>query len=480
MALADLTDDEWFARLQRRRVDQLTKALGLWTYYDNNQPLRYVARIVAEQGDRFPPLRINWSALFVDALDERVECQGWRLTGADSADNDLTRVWEDNDLGAIQGEGSVASLVARVSYVMVGPGVDDDTPLVTVEYPDQVAVEIDPATGRVVAALKAWSSDTEASTHDMATLYLPGRVVTYEAGEKTGQKMVAVRSERQQSPLVPVVPFYNRRRRWTGHSELRDLIPVVDAVNQTATNMMAALEHHALPRRWAMNLSEDDFRDPNTGEPLPAWKIATGAVWAIPRAEDDTGVLGEQAQPKVGQFSAADLQNFHSSIRTLALLASSLGGLDPRLLGVNSENPASADAIRASEARLIRRAERLQRARSAPWRQVARIALAVLDRDPATRLEPVWRNPSTPTLAAQADYAQKLLAAGVIDVEQAQEDCGYTLAQRAAMAARRGTAVGQADRIVAGIRGLALPDDTGPSSSTAAAADPAVEPAAAG
>lgn len=469
MALSDLTDDEWHTRLQRRRVDQLTKAVGLWQYYDNEQPLRYVARILQEQGDRFPPLRVNWGELFVGALDERMEGQGWRLAGAptDGVDEDLTRVWEENDLGAVQGEGSVASLVARQSYVMVGPAVDGDTPLVTIEYPDQVAVEIDPATGRVVAALKAWASDTESATYDMAALCLPGRVVTFEAGEKVDEQS-------QASELVPVVPFFNRRRRWTGRSELESLIPLIDAVNQTATNMMAALEHHALPRRWAMNLSEEDFKDPETGKPLPAWKIATGAVWAIPRAEDDTGVLGEQAQPKVGQFTAADLNNFHSSIRTLALLASSLGGLDPRLLGVSSDNPASADAIRASESRLIRRAERLQRARSGPWRQVGRIALAALERDPSTRIELVWRDPSTPTLAAQADRAQKLLDAGVIDVEQAQEDCGYSLAQRAAMAARRTKSVGQADRIVAGIRGLDLPDSTtGADPSTGPADDPA-------
>lgn len=474
MALSDLTAAEWFARLQRRRAAQVVKGVELWQYYDNEQPLRFVARILHEQGDRFPPLRVNWSALFVDALDERMEWQGWRLAGAeaDGVDDDLTSVFEENDLAAVQGEGSVASLVARQSYVMVGPGVEGDTPLVTIEYPDQVAVEIDPATGRVVAALKAWASDTESSTYDMATLILPGRVITFEGADKVSEVT-------QQSDLVPVVPFYNRRRRWTGHSELRDLMPLIDAVNQTATNMMAALEHHALPRRWAMNLSEDDFKDPDTGKPLPAWKIATGAVWAIPRAEDDTGVLGEQAQPKVGQFTAADLNNFHSSIRTLALLASSLGGLDPRLLGVSSDNPASADAIRASESRLIRRAERLQRARSGPWRQVGRIVLAAVDRDPVTRIEPVWRDPSTPTLAAQADAAQKKLAAGIIDVEQAQEDCGYSLAQRAAMAARRRSSVGQADQIVAGIRGLAIGGSAPPSTGAAGGQSdpPASEPA---
>lgn len=476
MALSDLTDEQWFARLNARRVRQLIETVQLWEYYDNEQPLRYVAKIIEEQGDRFPPLKINWSALFVDVLEERIEMQGWRIAGAVSEDDDLTAIWEDNDLAEAQGEGNIASLVARQSYMMVGPGIDTDTPLVTMEYPDQVAVEIDPATGRTIAALKTWSSDTEAKTHDMATLYLPGRMVTFSSGEKAAQTTdlpwARTLEASQTSPLVPVVPTFNRRRRWQGFSELRDLIPLVDAVNQVATNMLAAIEHHALPRRWAVGLSEADFTD-SDGKPLKAWQIATGAVWAIPRSEDDTGVVGEEAQPKVGQFTAADLQNFHGSIRTLALLASSLGGLDPRLLGVNSENPASADAIRAAEARLIKRAERQQRGRSAPWRQTARIGLAVLERDPNTRIEPIWRDPSTPTVSAMADAAQKKLAAGIIDVEQAQEDCGYSLAQRVAMRNRRASSIGQADQIIAGIRGLPV------AGNPTGAADPApTEPAA--
>lgn len=56
------------------------------------------------------------------------------------------------------------------------------------------------------------------------------------------------------------------------------------------------------------------------------------------------------------------------------------------------------------------------KARSGSWRQVGRLAS---NHDPQTRLEPVWHDPSTPTLAAQADAAQKNLDAGIIDVAPA-------------------------------------------------------------
>lgn len=453
-----LTDAEWFARLNARRLNAQVETDKYWKYYDNEQPLAYVAKILQEQGDRFPPLRVNWSALAVDSVEERLDLEGFRLGGGDSLDEDLAEIWQANDLDEGSGEGHIASLVARQSFIMLGPGVDSDLPLVTVEYPDQVAVEVDPATRRVVAALKVWSTDTVSAGHDMADLWLPGRVVTFQFGKKVDEKAQgwAKALERHQtSPLVPVVPMLNRPRRWAGRSELDPIIPLVDAVNQTATNMLAAIEHHALPRRWAVNVAESDFTDAS-GQPIPAWKIATGAIWAIPRADDDTGVLGEQAQPRVGQFTAADLNNFHGTIRQIAVLASGLLGVPAAYLGYASDNPASADAIRSSEARLVKRAERRQRTFGGSWERAMRIALAMIERDPtdANALEAVWRDPATPTRASQADAAVKMVQAGVIDEVQAQEDIGYSATQRKAMADRRSGDTGQAERIVAGIRGI--------------------------
>lgn len=464
--MLELAEDQWFARLNTRRIQQSFETARYWEYYDNEQPLAFISRILVEQGDRFPPLRVNWSALAVDSVEERLDVEGFRLGGSDELDEDLAEVWQANDLDEGSGEGHVASLVARQSYVMLGPGVDSDVPLVTVEYPDQVAVELDPATRRVVAALKVWSSDTVNGAQDMANLWLPGKVCTFEFGKKVDQKKqnwAKSLEQHQTSPLVPVVPMLNRPRRWKGRSELEPIIPLVDAVNQTATNMLAAIEHHALPRRWAVNVAEQDFTDAD-GNPLPAWKLATGAIWAVPRADDDTGVLGEQAQPRVGQFTAADLNNFHGSIRQLAVLASGLLGLPPHYLGYASDNPASADAIRSAEARLVKRAERHQRTFGGTWERAMRIALAMMGRDPseANGLETVWRDAATPTRAAQADAAVKMVQAGIIDQEQAQEDAGYTKAQRDAMRQRLGAATSRQDSIVAGLRGIDLGTPSAP------------------
>lgn len=452
MKLSDLTDDQWFARLNNRRLAGLDDQDMNWAYYDGEQPMHYVARIIAEQQDRFPALKINWPGLVIDSLEERLDVEGFRLGDSDSADDDLVGTWQANDLDEGAPEAHTASLVTRHSFLMAGPG-DGRYPRITVEYPDQMAVELDPITRRVVAALKVWADDPDSTVEDRAVLYLPGRMIEFEFGDAVHSESTsgwtAALERHQTSPLVPVVPMINRPprrpRRYShgrvvqtlhgyGRSEIHDIRSLADAVNQTATNMMAGIEHHALPRRWAVGAREEDFVD-KAGNPLPAWKIATGALWAATAGEGGGEV-------KLGQFTGADMTSFHNSIKQLAQLAAGLYGLPPHYLGLFTDNPASADAIRSAEIRLIKRAERRQTTFGGAWERIMRVALAIMDRDPATadRMETVWRDPSTPTRAQQADAAVKLHAEGIIDDELAQEMVGLTIAQRRAMARRRGGA----------------------------------------
>lgn len=463
MALSDLTPEQWLQRLLMKKTAAYIDQRKWWLYYDNKQPLAFVAKILAEQGDRFPPLMINWAALVVDALEERLDVLGFRDPSSDEIDTTLQQVWQDNNLDEGSGEAHICAMVTGQSFIMLGPPpAGRKTPTVTVEYPDQVAVEIDPATRQPVAALKLYRSDPTLAYADLATLMVPGKIITFETGKQVDQTddsgWLKSRTDDQSSPLVPCVPMNNRARRGCGHSELQALQPIVDAANQIATNMLAALEHHALPRRWGINVDPADFQD-GTGKALRAWQIATGAVWMIPPATDEDGnriPAADSERPQIGQFTAAELSNFHNSIKQVAMLAASQYGLPPHYLGYSSENPASADAIRSSEARLVKRAERHQRGKEGTWETSSRIALAMMGEDPAkaARLETVWRDASTPTAAAQADRAVKLKTAGIIDDQQAQEDCGYTPGQIKRMNDRRADAGNQTANIVAGLRNI--------------------------
>lgn len=422
--LSDLKPEEWFTRLERRRIEAGPTIRSWWEYYDGEQPLYYVAKILEEQQDRFPALTINWCEKFIDAIDSRCVVEGFRILGSDEDDDALWEIWQRNELDEDQSENNLASLVTGVSYMMVGPG--DDGAVITVETPESVMVEIDPRTRKVIAALKRWRSDPQNALEDMAELWLPGRLISFENQKPTGetaQKWVAAAQRDQKSPEVPVVPFMNRRRKQQGRSELRALKPIVDAANQTATNMLAAVEHHAVPRKWALGISEENFKDKD-GNQIPAWKIATGAVWVNPYDPDNP-----DADPKVGQFPASDLRNFHETVSLLARIGAGLCDLPPHEFGMGvADNPPGADGIAAAKESFVRRVERVHTARGNSYEKVMRLASAVEENDPAklTRLETRWRDPSTPTEAAKAQAAAVRLSQGISDLRQAREDVGYT------------------------------------------------------
>lgn len=449
MKLSDLTDEQWFRRLSARRNAQAQAIRDWWAYYDGEQPLYYLLRILSEQDDRFGALTINWCEKFIDAIDRRCFVEGFILGGSDTPDDDLWGIWQRNDMAEYQSENNIASLVTSNSYIMVGPS--DEGALITVESPDSMAVEIDPLTRRVIAALKFYKSDSEATTDDRAVLEVPNysgdgaRLVEFEVGKPVSsskQEWMAAASKLQSSPEIPVVQFPNRQRQRVGRSELRSLKPLVDAANFTATSMMASVLHHAMPRMLAINVAESLFMNDDGSVNREAVKSATGALWIVPAETDEEGNVPEKAPvPDVKQLPASELRNFHETLSTLARIGGGLCDLSPHELGFGvSDNPASADGIRASENGMVARVERLQIARGNGYERVMRLAMAVEGRDPATAsgLETVWRSAATPTQAAKADAAVKMYASGngLADKRQARVDYGYSLTTIKAMEER--------------------------------------------
>lgn len=424
MAL-DLDPEAWLKRLIQCHEHELPDLKLMDAYYEGTQPLSYLApEIQAELSDRMRQLIINWPQLVVDALDERLDIEGFRYSDSETTEDDLWAIWQANDLDEGSQQAHVDALALRRSYLIVGANeTDAATPIVTAESALDVYAERDPRTRQVVAAVKRWeepAADATTGPTKMASLYLPSMRCTFE--QVKGQWSEVDRDEHRLGEVL-VVPLANRPRlrHMEGTSELRAVVPISDAACKIASDMMVAAEYHAMPRRWATGLSRDDFSD-ESGQPLGALSSLAGRLW-----------VNESETVQFGQFPEAQLSNFHETINQLARLVSALTGLPPAFLGLATDQPPSADAIRASEARLVKRAERRQRAFGEAWERVMRLVLLVRDGsvDPRTRsLETVWRDPATPTFAQQSDAVVKLHAAGILPTEMAWERLGFSAVER--------------------------------------------------
>lgn len=447
MKLSDLSDQQWFERLSGRRAANLGAIRGWWSYYDGAQPMYHVARILAEQDDRFPALTINWAEKYVDSIDARSILEGFGYVGQDSIDDRMQTIFLRNELDQHQSLNNVATLATGCSYAMVGPSAEGA--LVTIEDARQVAVERDPQTGREIAAIKFWSSDPAAMVgDDMATLLLPNpngrgsRQVEFHLGKPQGEKKLAWMagpSKLQAAAEIPVVSFLNRARWGRPQSQIARLKPIIDSANVIATHMMATSHHHAMPRMLALMVSQDLFFNED-GSPKPeALKAATGQLWIVPAAEDESGNVVDGPTPEVKQLPAADMRNFHDTLSLLARVGAGLCNLTPSDLGFGvSENPPSAESINASKHERLLDIERFNRQQGSGMERVMRYSLAVEGADPGPKklIEAKYRNPGTPTKQSMADAAVKTFSTGISDLYQARLDYGYTPTQIKSMEER--------------------------------------------
>jgi len=417
-----MADSSALVRLDTKLAQQIPNLDKLDKYFEGEQPLKYMAPAMeAEIGDRVSQLVLNWLRFGAEAYENRLDVKGFRYRGASSSDEELWQIWQANDLDEQSQQAHLDSLVLGRSYVIVGAGdTPDDAPLVSVESPFQVFAERDPRTRKVSAAVKRWKEGEGSDEVQRATLYLPNSTESFAYGKDGWQSTGA--ADNHELGTVPVVPLVNRPRilRPDGLSEFQDVIPVADAANKMATDMMVSGEYHAMPRRWAAMLRADDFVDAN-GKPLNVWSRDTGRLWAT------------ESDAKFGQFQESDLAVFHNSIKLLAQLASQMLALPPHYLSFVGDNPASADAIRSSEVQLVKRVERKHTYLGGAWEDVQRLVLRIQtgEWDPAAKgLETLWRDPSTPTVAQEADAVVKKVQTGILPIEQAREDLGYTQEQR--------------------------------------------------
>lgn len=424
-----LDADQWLRRLTTKLTDQQTRIAKWDQYYEGSQPLSYLApELIVEMGDRLRPVIINWPRLVVDSIEERLDVEGFRVGATEDADEEMWRIWQANDLDVESQQGHLDALIMGRSYVIVGSNpTEPETPLITVESAMDVYVELDPATRRPVAAVKLWKDDTTVafgSSIEHCSLYLPDSTTWFV---KAGGKWVIdpdYEPDEHELGAVPVVPLVNRGRvrNRNGVSELTDVVPLSDAACKIATDMMVSSEFHAMPRRWAVGMAPQDFVDGN-GNPLSTWSTVAGRLWATDKTSQD-GVA-------FGQFTEANLTNFHETLNCLARLVSSMAGLDPNAMGFTTAAPASADAIRSAESRLIKRVKRKCRTLGGGWEQVMRLATRFATgvwNDDMRSLETLWADPETPTVAQSADAAVKLfnLPTPIVPLRMTREKLGFT------------------------------------------------------
>lgn len=422
LPLSTLSTEEMELVIELQRKVLSFRALDIRNerYYEGRQRLALLGIAVPPELQGFETV-VNWPRVGVDEVERRCDVRAFVRPGEDKADAELRAAAEANNLDSELPLLHREVLTLGRGFTSISTNADDaEMPLITVESAREIAVNVDVKTRRITAALRLYRDDTAYQMFNLATLYLPNSTIwlssTHGGWKITGR-------DDHNLGRVALVMYLNRRRigRWTGESEMTDLIPLTDAAARSLTNLQLAQETHAVPTRYVLGISKGDFVDQDD-KPLPVWESYFDRFMAT--AND---------KATIGQLPQADLANFHQTVNFYGKLCSSVSGLPTRYFGDNPANPATEGAIRADESRLIKNAER----KMSDWGSQHGSTMAFWLRFKTgkwvdgNRVSTLWHDAGTPTFAQRADALQKLAGGTpLISREGAWDEMGWSEARK--------------------------------------------------
>lgn len=454
---ADQAEQDALDRALHRLMSSLPAQALFRDYYQGDHRLVFATSKFRETfGSMFAAFADNLCPAVVDAVADRLQVQAFSV-GEGATDQDRDQVWaawQRNLMDLRAGEVHTEALRQGRSGVLVWQD-ERGKAVLHPQRADQVVFDYDQEVpGRATMAVKAWRIDTKADgsgarvrvnvyTVDQVRKYVTKS--TWSAGTALrAAALVPFRVDGEAWPLahamgvVPLVPFVNGQGR--GTSELRDVIPLQDALNKAVADMMVAMEYVALPQRWATGIEVPV--DPETGKPVPEWRPSVERL--LHTAATDA---------RFGQFDQADLSQF---LRVQDGFRAEVGRVSAtpfHYLMLTTGDFPSGEAMKTAEQRFVSKVRDRMRGYGAAWGQVASLVLKV-ESSRQVSLVPDWVDPSPgslkdhlealkvkrelgiprPVLWRELDYTEDEIA----DMEAQAESERVTLADSMAQALNAG------------------------------------------
>jgi len=354
-------------------------------------------------GALFHELSDNWSQLVVDASVERLKVEGFRFgPEGDASDPEAWALWQANYLDADSSLAHTEAVKSGLSYLLVTPSDDPETPRITVEHPAQmIAMHAPDDRRRRTSALKRWALDEGTA----GVLYTPEAFYALTRAENADEWRVV---DELPNPIgvVPVVPMLNNPTiLGTGVSDLNVVVPLQDAINKLLADLLVNSEYVAFPQRWATGLEIPT--DPETGRALDREKFLSSVsrMW-----------VAEDKDVTFGQLPEASGEAYVREIEMLIQHVAAQTRTPPHYLLGSSGNFPSGESLKATETGLVAKVKRKQVTFGEAWEEAMRLAFAYRGdeaRANAANCETIWADPESRSEGELVDALTKMRTLGV-------------------------------------------------------------------
>lgn len=202
--------------------------------------------------------------------------------------------------------------------------------------------------------------------------------------------------------LVPIIYRPDAVREFGYLRISRACMQIVQSALRTIKRSEISAEFYSFPQKYVLGLAEDS-------EPMDKWKATMSSMLTFTKDE-------EGDYPQVGQFTQQSMSPYIEQFRMFASLFAGETGLTLDDLGFVSDNPSSAEAIKASHENLRLSARKAQRTFGSGFLNAGYLAACIRDDFPYQRRQiyltkPTWEpifEPDAAMLSGIGDGAIKI------------------------------------------------------------------------
>ena len=380
-------------------IGYLRKKLQRYRHGALSRQLRYdMKNTEIEPSIAIPPaLRMQYQAT-VGWCAKAVDCIADRLVFREF-DNDnfkINQIFEMNSSDVLFDDAMLSALINSCSFVYISEG-DEDMPRLQVIQGSEATGILDPITRLLTEGYAVLERDDYGNP--IEELYFTTGNTDYYI---KGKLETSVQNDAPYPLLVPIIHKPDSSRQFGRSRITKSAIYWQRYAKRTLERADVASEFYSFPQKYVVGLSQD-------AEPMDAWKATISAMLQFTKDE-------EGDQPKLGQFQQQSMAPFTEQLKNAASGFAGETGLTLDDLGFSTDNPSSAEAIKASHETLRLAAEKAQRDFGLGFLNVGYLAACLRDDIPYKRnqlyqtkakWQPVFK-PDASTISLIGDGAIKV------------------------------------------------------------------------
>ena len=339
--------------LRNQLAIKRSRVLLRYKYYDMKNGIKSFRTLIPTEF-MWMAETLGWCGRAVDSLADRLSFREFR------DDNfDLNSIFAMNNGDILPDSAMLSALISSCCFVYISEDVDG-FPRMQVIDGGSATGDPDPITGMLKEGYAVLSRDKNGKP-ELEAYFLPGRTEYYRGN-------TLIRTDTNFAPYPLLVPIIYRpdAMRPFGHSRIsRACMNLMQGALRTLLRSEVSAEFYSFPQKYITGLSQDT-------EELDIWKATISSLLTFTKDED-----GEA--PKLGQFSQQSMSPYTEQLRTFASLFAGETGLTLDDLGFVTDNPSSAEAIKASHENLRLSARKAQKTFGSGFLNVGFLAACVRD-----------------------------------------------------------------------------------------------------